>query len=252
METLAASRDLDDPKVKTEVAAQVLPLIEDVPSPIERDTYRQRLARLLRVDESALTGEARARPARGRRGARKATPAPAGLKVASPAETCYALEAHALGVLLRRPDLLYQVDRALQESGLTRLTPADFQHAGHQSVLRLLQESVDQDLAEPLNFVLDSLSLPMMELADGMLERTRNLNPSEDRVLGDLLRALLDLRCRNLHQSIEYIRFLMEDAQDQGDLRATQYQQTMVQHTLLRGRLDRALGQYTSRAQISR
>lgn len=54
METLAHGQNLDDPKVKNRVAAQVLPLIEDVPSPIERDTYRQRLARLLRVDERAL------------------------------------------------------------------------------------------------------------------------------------------------------------------------------------------------------
>ena len=63
MESLANERDLDDPKVKSEIAAQVLPLIEDVPSPIERDTYRQRLARLLRVDERALyeTAPVRAR-----------------------------------------------------------------------------------------------------------------------------------------------------------------------------------------------
>ena len=47
----------DDPKVKSEIAAQVLPLIEDVSNPIERDTYRQRLARLLRVDERRLPGE---------------------------------------------------------------------------------------------------------------------------------------------------------------------------------------------------
>ncbi len=54
METLAAAQDLEDPKVKNEIAAQVLPLIEDVPSAIERETYRQRLAHLLRVDERSL------------------------------------------------------------------------------------------------------------------------------------------------------------------------------------------------------
>ena len=35
------------PRSKAEIAAQVLPLIEDVPNPVERDAYRQRLARLL-------------------------------------------------------------------------------------------------------------------------------------------------------------------------------------------------------------
>ena len=58
METLAAGHDLDDPKVKSEMASRVLPLIEDVPDPVERDAYRQRLARLLRIDEHALMGPA--------------------------------------------------------------------------------------------------------------------------------------------------------------------------------------------------
>src|SRR5215212_9166326 len=54
METLAVGQNLNDPKVKNQIAAQVLPLIEDLPNPLERDTYRQQLARLLRVDERAL------------------------------------------------------------------------------------------------------------------------------------------------------------------------------------------------------
>jgi hypothetical protein len=155
-------------------------------------------------------------------------------------------------VLLRRPDLLYKVDRHLQSFGLSRLTPEDFQHADHQIILRLLRESVDQDMAEPLRYVMVNLSLPMMEMADGLLERTRKLDPSEDQVLDDLLRTLVDLRERSLHQNLDYFRFLIEDAQEQGDWKASQYQKTMVQHTLLLLRLDRALGKYTSRTPASR
>ncbi len=51
METLALEQDVTDPKVKQTIAQQVIPLIEDVPNLVERDAYRQRLARLLRVDE---------------------------------------------------------------------------------------------------------------------------------------------------------------------------------------------------------
>ncbi len=54
MRTLSAGRDLEDAKVKSEIAGQVLPLIEDLPNPVERDTYRQRLARFLKVDERSL------------------------------------------------------------------------------------------------------------------------------------------------------------------------------------------------------
>lgn len=252
METLATGRDLDDPKVKNEIAAQVLPLIEDVPSSIERDTYLQQLARLLRVDERALLG-ARTGPPRSRSQRRRSdrrTPDDVSAKplIATAAQAGYIQEAHCLGVLLRRPSLLYQVDRRLQEDGLSRLVPEDFQHADHQAVFRLLHESVDQDMAEPLNYVFSGLSLPMMELADGLLARTDNLDPVEERVLEDLMRTLLDLRKRNLHQEDEYLKYLMEDAQEKGDLKITQYQQTMVQHSKIRGLLDRAIGKYTSRS----
>ena len=102
-------------------------------------------------------------------------------------------------------------------------------------------------MAEPLNYVLSSLSLSMMEVADELLARTGNLDVSDDRVMDDLVRGLISMRLQSLRQNIEYLRYLMEDAQQQGDLKASQYQQTMVQHTLALQRLNQALGQYTSR-----
>ncbi len=248
METLAAGRDLEDPKVKSEIAAQVLPLIEDLPNPIERDTFRQRLARLLRVDERALVGSApQARPGPRRRPGRKeASPPPAETLVAVTASN-YVLEMHSLGVLLRRPDLLYRVDRELQESQEPRLSPDDFEHADHQAILQVFQQSVDQDLAEPVNYVLNSLSLPLMEMADGLLARTEKLDPNDERVLQDLMRSLIELRLRKVNQGLEYLRFVMQEAQEQGDLKATQYSQSMVQLANRRSRLDQAKGRYTSR-----
>jgi len=246
METLAAGRDLDDPKTKDEIAAQVLPLIRDISSPIERDTYRQRLARLLKVDERVLYVEPARRRPRRRAKPQAGAPQSAEIHLASGASG-YLLEAYVLGVLLRHPDLVYKVDRQLQEDGLSRVSPDDFQRAEHQAILRLLLKSIDQDMAEPLDFVMNSLSLPMMEVADDLLAKTENLDPNGERVLGDLLRALIDLRRRQVSQSLEYLRHMIEDAQEQGDIRATQYQQSVVQHTMIRVRLDRARGRYTSR-----
>jgi len=141
--------------------------------------------------------------------------------------------------------MLYQVDRRLQEEGLPRLAGDDFQHAEPRSVLQILRASIDQHQSEPRDFTLNSLSLTMMETADDLLERTEKFEPSEERVLGDLLRALLDLRLRIVRQEIEHLRFLMETAQEQGDLKATQYQQSMVQHIQVLGRLNQAMGHYT-------
>jgi len=46
--------DMEDAKAKTVIARQVLPLINDVVDPIEREHYRQLLARRLKVDERVL------------------------------------------------------------------------------------------------------------------------------------------------------------------------------------------------------
>jgi DNA primase len=257
MRTLAQGRDVEDAKTKSEIAAQVLPLIEDIPSPIERETYRQRLARLLQVDERALISEGGQR-ASGRRTSRrpgtqetaKLRESPA-VRISDPLESRLVLEAHCLGVLLRRPDLVYRVDRALQERGLSRLSLDDFQSADHKTLLRLIESSLEQDHAEPLHFVLNSLSLPLMEAADRLLAGTEKLDPSEERVLADLVRTLLDLRRRNLHQHIDHLRFLMEEAQESGDMRAREYLQTMKHYIETRDRLDQALGRYTERAFVS-
>ncbi len=250
MEALTAGRDLNDPKVKSEIAERVLPLIQDVPSPIERDTYRQRLARLLRVKEDALTLEpARAaRAARGRATAARPRTKAAPTQILSPVAGSHAQEAFLLGVLLRRPDLIYRVDRELQQFGLPRLSPEDLIHADHQAILRLLQQSLAQDAAEPLDYVLSRLSLPLMEVADDLLSRTATLDPNEERVLSEVLRGLLDLRKSNLRQSLDYLRFMIEEAQQQGDQRLAGYKKAVLQHTNLIERLDQARGHYTSRA----
>jgi DNA primase len=255
METLASNRDVDDPKVKDEIAAQVLPLINELPSAIERDTYRQRLARLLRVDERTLTVDLNASRSRfTRRRPRPAKPeAPSKtIETAKALHSSHVLEAHALGVLLRRPDLVYQVNRRLQEAGLVRLSEEDFQHADHKAVLRLLLESVDQDHAEPLNYVLGGLSLPMMEMADDLLARTNKLDPNEERILADLVRTILSLRLRNLKQYNDHLRFLQEEAQEQGDLMAVEYGRIMVSNSRILHQLDKAMGKYSDRIIVSR
>jgi hypothetical protein len=92
----------------------------------------------------------------------------------------------------------------------------------------------------------------MMEIADDLLARTAKLDPNDERVLGDLLRALLDMRKSSLAQSLEFLRFAMEDSQQQGDLGIDQFQQSLAQNMRLLQRLDQARGFYTGRALHSR
>ena len=252
MEALAANRNLEDPKIKSEIASQVLPLIEDVPDPFEREAYRQRLARFLRLDERVLISPGRPRPGRAQRprsAPRKQAPA---VEATPSPDARFSSEAYCVGVLLRRPDLVYRIDRKLQEDSLPRLSFDDFQAAENRTIFQLIQESLDQDEVEPLNYVMNQLSLPLMELADGLLARTEKLDPNEERVLEELMRQLLFLRQRNLRQANEHLMFLMEDARDSGDIKALEFTKQVNQNLLIQQSLDMALGRYTSRSFVTR
>lgn len=241
MHSLARGRDLQDPKVKRDLATQVLPLIADVGSAIERDSHTQKLARLLQVDERSLAAE---RPARRRVSTRRRlppSPLPETRALPNLEDSSVKLEAHCLSIIIRHPELLYRVDRAMQEASLPRLSATDFEHSDLQEMFRLSLESLDQDQLEPSSYALQNLPLPLLDRADELLVRSEKLDPNEDRVFEDLLRTLLNLRRRNLHKSNEQMRFLQEEAQQEGDLRASEYQQVMVQNTLTLQRLDKAL-----------
>ena len=250
METLAKEEDIEDAKVKSRIAGQVLPLIEDIPDAIEREAYRQRLARLLKVDERAFT-EISKPASRRRRPSFRQSPTGDSIEGSVVGDLAIhaapeLLEEHILSVLLRRPDLVFRVDRALQENSLNRLAVDDFQTGDHQALLQLVDESLKQDRAEPQLFVQNSLSLPLMDLVDRLLAKTDQLDPNEDKVLEDLVRTLLVLRQRRLYQEIEHIQFLMEEAQLVEDQNVADIQTTMMEYIAARSRLDQALGFYTS------
>lgn len=231
MEILASGRNVDDPKAKSEIAGQVLPLINEVPDAIEREAYRQRLARLIKVDERLLVGgDAASRPSRRR----------SRIMQTGPVETTHdaliragnsLLEAHCLGILVRRPELVFHVDRALHEAHLIRLSRLDFERAEYQAIFELVEESLAQDRSEPMHYVLNGLSLPLMEVVDRLLEGTDKLDPKEERVLEDMMRALLEIRRRQVNETINLLRYQMDEAAQGGDLRTREYEESMARCT---------------------
>lgn len=225
METLATGRNVDDPRTKSEIAAQVLPLINEVPNSIEREAYRQQLARLIKVDERLLAGGDRAGRTIRRR-PRSARLQEVEEKPGLPILTGNALlEAHCLGVLVRRPDIVFHVDRALHEANLARLSRVDFERAEYQAIFELVEESLAQNHTEPMNYVLNGLSLPLMEIVDDLLERTEKLDPKEERVLEDVMRALLEIRRRQVTEMVNQIRFQMDEAAQAGGLRSKEFEE---------------------------
>ncbi len=243
METLAASLGVDDPKTKSEIAAQVLPLIEDVPNQIERDAYRQRLARLLKVDERALIGTATSVARPRRRTSRTELPredqAPADLPSKTDQQG-YAMESHCLRLLLRNPEALYTLDRVLQAAGLSRFSAQDFEHADHQALARLLLQSLEQEQVEPLVHLADHLSQPLQEIVAVLQAPLPYGEPKPNQLIEDLVRTLLKLRLLRIDEGIRQMRFMQEDLQNQADTPLTPYQDLIAQYIQVRGRLEAA------------
>lgn len=241
METLAAGQDLNNPKIKASIAAQVVPLIEDLPNPVERDTYRQQLARFLKVDERSLIGQQAQGPRRRRPRAQTAgEPQPSAPPAEIPVSPSYKTEAYCLGILFHKPELLYRLDRQLQEAGLQRLILEDFKYTDHQVLLRLIRQSLEQDAIDHHQYVLAQLPESLQDLARELDQQTQGLDPVEERVLEELQRSVIKLRRMGLSESLNQLRFMLEDAQQQGDLKATPYQQQVLQHTKLLRDLDQA------------
>lgn len=241
MRALAAGKDLEDAKVRSEIADRVIPLIEDIPDPVERDTYRQRLARFLKVDERTLTSSDRS-PGKGAKPRRRvpdqAVPEkrePVGKVKKEILSPVYKVEAHLLGHLLRQPDLLHRVDRALQENDLGRMSPEDFGLTDHQVLFRLVRESLVQDSAEPERYLVDHLPGILAGLMGALLEEAARVE-REDHLLEDLFRSILAMRRRIVDENLSQVRYLIED----GQLLAEPAHQMVLQYSRTRQLLDQA------------
>ncbi len=221
METLAAGQNLEDPKVKSQIAAQVLPLIEDVASPIEREDYRQRLARLLRVDERALTASSATRTERtSTRRRAEARPAATQASTITPVRPTRALEEQILRLLLHFLDLLPDLDRFLQQNRLARFGMMDFEQAEHQQFARLILDAMNQDEYEVDEYIRQFVPESLQEKLNEFLKPLGEKEISSQEAFEQLVRTLLRLRELHIREVLDQLRFLAVDGASDGELQA--------------------------------
>lgn len=239
METVSAGQNLNDPKVKNQIAAQILPLIDDLGNPMERDTYRQALARMLRVDERSLMATQPTGPVL----RRKPRVTESSRRVDSPTVAVHPrknIEFYCLGILLRKPELIYRLDRKLEEYGLSPLSVEDFEYTDHQMLFNVLRQAMGQDEKDHGQYVISQMPEALNTLTTELLAQTEKLDPLDDRLLEDILGRLLDLRRTHAMTNVNQLRFMQEDEQQQGGENLKLYQEQAIQFTrLLRG-LDQA------------
>lgn len=239
MEALAHGQNLEDAKVKSAIAAQVLPLIEDVPSSVERDTYRQQLARFLKVDESALLGNQKVsqRPRRQLEQRHDPQRSPHTVITVDLAQRVKQMESHCLSLLLGHPEFLYDLERALKRTELDKFTMTDFEDTRNRSMAELFFQAVNQDQQDEVEYLLEHTGIELEDTLKEILDGRPEPGKSDEKLLEDLYRTLIQLRLVHVNQTLSQLRFMQEDASPE-DLAALL--PLIIKNTQARGKLDRA------------
>lgn len=250
MQALALGRDLNDRSVATDISAQVLPLIQDLARPEEREFYTQKLARFLRIDERAFIGTQAPKPRR--RTARKEPAAEESQASAGLRNTLVTsnrkVEVHILSWLFRNPELLYRVDRLLQQMGLATLAAEDFQYTEHQVLFGLIRQALEQDETDHHDFVASALPDSLKGLAQDLMMQSENEKIRDGKVVEDLLRSIKRLREVVAGEKRLQYRYLQEEAEQNGDTDSvTLYQREVIKLTQLKRALDEFDGKLSLR-----
>ena len=152
------------------------------------------------------------------------------------------LEAFCLGTLLHHPDLLYKVDRELQALSLPRLAADDFVSVEHQLIFAALAAALEQVDQEPADYVLARVDAALQpHLAAVQAGAAKENEVSDARAADALMASVLRLRRRTVGNWLRELRFLAEDAREQGDQRAEAYQAEISRQALALAGVDRAL-----------
>lgn len=238
---LTAGRNLDDPKVKAEIAQRVLPLIRDVADPVEREAYRQRLARVLKVSERALEADAGPRPRPARPSSAETEPPPASARPSRGLTT--ELEQYCLAVLTRMPGFVGRVDKYLREVQLDPLQGEDFVDAERREIFETLRRLLDEDGLESADGLRGRLDPLLAERLSELEELAERLDVSDvPSAVALLMSRLLTLRERRIRRRLEELEFLSQQAESDGDADATRaYRDASAAQSAGLGRLDRAM-----------
>ncbi len=248
LDTFTSGRDISDPKTKSEIALSILPLINDVPNPVERDAYRQQVARVLQVDERALLMLSnQAKRQRKSRAERENGAAEVGeekkAQIGSQ-ENIRAMELHILNFLVKDPEQLYRVNRSMQNQKLSRLIEDDFEFSEHQQLLKLIYQALKQSEVEPDQYLQEVIS----EEFSGLLEsEPQSGQPEEKKVdekreLEDIIRTIMLIRQYAVNTQIQDLRFLQDNQAEPAEKTDRDaFQKNLMKLIQMRGVLDKAL-----------
>ena len=241
METLAADQDLRDAKVKRDIAAQVMPLIDDVADDVEREAYRQQLATFLRVDERSLksTRTDLTHTRRKKIDSDQADMIPANM-VSKPTQKNQKLERYLLHDLFLDPEGLFRLDKTLCNLGLDPIMESDFQNADTLAGFRLITESLRQVDYTPSDYIEARLT-PALEFEENPNFEEVHYAITKEKRDQHQIRAVVRMRLNRLEDRLDEIKFLQSDSVDSKTYTDEEVQFLYIELLQKRRLLDKAL-----------
>ena len=232
IETVTQGIDLSDAKAKADAVRQVMPLIGDIPDPVERDHYRQMLARILRVDERALQQVALAssmadmsRANSARRAQRQNTPPPPApdkrpsgdsVAISGGRLATDMREADYLRQCLRQPQLMRQVDQRLRAQEQPIVSEVDFRLPEDKALLYHLRQHVRERPVATVDELCDSLDDVLLNRANILLATKADKGAEPERLADSLAQLILDVRLERIRRLLAEVQQLFFEAQEQG------------------------------------
>jgi len=210
-----------------------------------REAYRQRLARLLQVDERALVRRSSGGSPGRRRSFRPRQQLPA--SSLSPTDTAHRLlEGACIKALLVDPTLVHFIDRAFREFELASLQPDDFSHTDFKETFKLVNQALDQDVENPMDFIQKRLPEPLRDFVlEGDQEESYpnwRFQPNAP-ILESLLNMFIRLRRVRIDEGLDQLVFLQSQERDEEEEGVLDINKIFSELVRARARLDQALQQ---------
>jgi DNA primase len=231
---LTQELDMSDAKAKTAVAQQVIPLIEDITSPVERDHYWQQLAYTLKTDERALR---QLRPSGQKQSAQRTSrpshnvpeppQPPSELDGLSEMRNNASIldrnvatlmrETNLLSQFLHHPKSLTDVNARLAETGQTAVTKADFVAIEDRELFEQLSHRANQPSFVSIDELCDSLDSPLLERVQQLQSLPPTPDSELDRLADKLVLSVLDIRHEKTRRLNTRMQHLVTEAKQTGD-----------------------------------
>ncbi|MEM7117579.1 MAG: DNA primase [Chloroflexota bacterium] len=242
---MVATRDLDlnDAKAKSAVAKQVLPLISDIADPVEREHYRQLLARSLQVDERTLRQmpvqqkmrfQPPPQPANGFPPEPDAPPPPGmaqnPIAQARPQNNRLGTnrQSNFMRHCLQYPNLLVQVNQTLRQAQQPSVEDQDFAVPEDRELIGQIYQQVRQGVFAPLIEVCDSLDEVLLARTQSLAKLPLTSESKLEYLSEKLAHSVLDWRSARIKQQNRELQQLLRSQEDSSLEQKTLYQQIIA------------------------